>query len=491
MRKGLLSIFLILLSLSQTLAVESVLTLDKNKTPPKHCQQSIRSPSSVCSAVYDSWKNLCLVDLHPFCNQDFVCFICDSEPKENSKKKDKKKIDGVVDIPLEIINVNGETISESVKINGAQIDSSDARKTIFNKVITAFYGVKKLDTQKEVNDFFDRNNTVAIFGFDSSDIEGWDLFVNVLTSCSSFKYAFTHEKGLVDSSRANNQRVLTIKRKWDSQKVSHSEDFTLGDIEQFLLVNSNDMIYSYNEMDSPSKILGPELPTLFLLNPQANEKIRKTYENAAKLLKNEIKFVEGDPDNPVTERLLNYMRLTDSNEQGTGLWILILHYSTIYKYKFPFEEVNFLNILKFIQLYDQNKISRYYHTSPAPDPESNKGPLLEAVGSTFRDLVIDNDYNVFVDFYGSFCGHCKIFAPTLEEIAQEMSSDNLRFVKIEMSNNEIGEVDIHSYPTLILFKAGQKDRPIWYPENQSRDKDLVKAFIENNIKISDQEMPDI
>ncbi|MDD3348477.1 MAG: thioredoxin [Bacilli bacterium] len=61
---------------------------------------------------------------------------------------------------------------------------------------------------------------------------------------------------------------------------------------------------------------------------------------------------------------------------------------------------------------------------------------------------------VVADFYADWCGPCKMIAPFLKEIAEEIP--DITFVKINVDENEnlAAEFSVMSIPTLIIFKNG-------------------------------------
>ena len=63
---------------------------------------------------------------------------------------------------------------------------------------------------------------------------------------------------------------------------------------------------------------------------------------------------------------------------------------------------------------------------------------------------------VLVDFYADWCGPCRMLAPVIDELAQEMSGKlTVAKVDTDQSVNVAAEYEVTSIPTLILFKNGQ------------------------------------
>ncbi len=73
------------------------------------------------------------------------------------------------------------------------------------------------------------------------------------------------------------------------------------------------------------------------------------------------------------------------------------------------------------------------------------------------DEIINGDKPVLVDFWATWCGPCKMLAPTIEELAEELK-DEVVVAKLDVDKaQEIAvKYQVMSIPTLILFKDGKE-----------------------------------
>lgn len=76
---------------------------------------------------------------------------------------------------------------------------------------------------------------------------------------------------------------------------------------------------------------------------------------------------------------------------------------------------------------------------------------VELTTENFRDTIDNNDL-VVVDFWASWCGPCKTFAPVFEAAAEENEDVVFAKVNTEDAQELAAQFQIRSIPTLMIFK---------------------------------------
>ena len=76
--------------------------------------------------------------------------------------------------------------------------------------------------------------------------------------------------------------------------------------------------------------------------------------------------------------------------------------------------------------------------------------------ASFKSDVLESDKPVLVDFWADWCGPCKMIAPALEELSEELG-EKVTIAKMDIMENPgiPGEMGVQSIPYLVLFKNGE------------------------------------
>ena len=74
----------------------------------------------------------------------------------------------------------------------------------------------------------------------------------------------------------------------------------------------------------------------------------------------------------------------------------------------------------------------------------------------FDERVAKTSGPILVDFWAAWCQPCKDIAPSLEELAEEMSGQVwVAKIDIDQNGDLVNRFGIRSIPTLIVFKDGR------------------------------------
>lgn len=71
-----------------------------------------------------------------------------------------------------------------------------------------------------------------------------------------------------------------------------------------------------------------------------------------------------------------------------------------------------------------------------------------------------NEKIVIMEFFATWCNPCKMLSPVLEEFAKK--SDKVEIYKVDVDENSklADDLDIHSVPTLLIYKNGQIQKQV-------------------------------
>ncbi len=96
--------------------------------------------------------------------------------------------------------------------------------------------------------------------------------------------------------------------------------------------------------------------------------------------------------------------------------------------------------------------------------------------------VIHSDKPVFVDFWATWCGPCRMVSHIVEELSNEYEG-RVNFVKVDVDQNRelATKYNIMSIPTLAIFQNGE----VIAQSAGAASKEAIRNYIDKNIVAGD------
>lgn len=122
-------------------------------------------------------------------------------------------------------------------------------------------------------------------------------------------------------------------------------------------------------------------------------------------------------------------------------------------------------------------------------PEGKASPVLKLDNTNFEESVKEGI--VFVKFFAPWCGHCKVLAPTWEELALAYEgTDGVTIGHVDCTAGEQANralcdgQGVNGFPTLLIFKDGVKVEEY----NGKRELSDLKAFVDKHTVATEEKV---
>lgn len=82
--------------------------------------------------------------------------------------------------------------------------------------------------------------------------------------------------------------------------------------------------------------------------------------------------------------------------------------------------------------------------------------ISEVDTKNFDQEVLKSKTPVIIDFWAAWCGPCRLFTPTIEDVSKDYDK-KVKFMKVNVDENEriASEYSIMSIPTVLMFEKGE------------------------------------
>lgn len=84
--------------------------------------------------------------------------------------------------------------------------------------------------------------------------------------------------------------------------------------------------------------------------------------------------------------------------------------------------------------------------------------VLTITTENFQQEVLESEKTVLLDFWAEWCGPCRAFSPTVDEVAEERTDIKVGKVNVDEQKELARQFKIMSIPTVVVLKNGETVR---------------------------------
>lgn len=90
------------------------------------------------------------------------------------------------------------------------------------------------------------------------------------------------------------------------------------------------------------------------------------------------------------------------------------------------------------------------------------------------NTIITSSTPVLIDFHADWCGPCKMLAPILKQVKEELG-EGVKIVKIDVDKNQPLAVkyQVRGVPTMLLFKNGKQ---LWRQSGVLQKNEIISVI---------------
>lgn len=81
--------------------------------------------------------------------------------------------------------------------------------------------------------------------------------------------------------------------------------------------------------------------------------------------------------------------------------------------------------------------------------------VIHLTNENFNEEALQSKIPVFIDFFATWCGPCKMLAPIIDQLAEEVTDVKICKVDVDQEPELAQKFGVSSIPTLFLLKDGK------------------------------------
>ena len=361
----------------------------------------------------------------------------------------KYNIDG---FPTVIFFVNGE---QKEIFNGGR-DKESIIEWLYKRLINP---VHKIETIDDINEYQNEGKFNFIyFGQNKNNIQIYQNF----SLTQKFKFGLCQDLEIINKYKIIEPETAVYYKPFDEPSYVITKNITIENLEKIIEDNIYPLIYNGTK-ELLLFSVNYFQPAFFFFRNITDLKEKEYYESLKKIAlkyKGKIKFSIGDYNDNFVQEILNKSKIYIYEECSPTALIFDYdgHFNN-WKYDDFFSNYNETNLELFIKNWVDKKLDTLKLKTEEDPGKQEEGKVYKVVYQTFKRDVLYNKLNVFVKFYKPNDTLSKEIEPIYKDLAMKLKINrNIRIAEYNLEENYFDYIKIEHYPTLMLFRAGYKDK---------------------------------
>ena len=367
--------------------------------------------------------------------------------------------------------------------NGILIDEFNGEFT--KKELLNYYYKKYVNPLKLVNNLdelkteYENTDDIKLIYF-GNDKEKIKFLKNFSLKDNKHIYGIVNDTNILNNYNYAKLDHIALYKPYDD-KIQYLKDINEKNLKFFILNNSFPFII---DVKNGIEKINEKKTVLIYIRENSNNLYDNIIKNISIKYHKKLFFLISDTKGKYESILINKFNF-NKDDLKNNFKLFITENNTNYFYYKNNTNNNSNNFLNEFSL--SNFISDYMIRNYIPGLMSAEIPLFQnqivyqLVEKNFKKEVLENDLDVFVKFYKPTCIHCARIKEDWENTAKffEKYKEKVRIAEFNLLYNNIKYLRIKSWPTIYLFKKGEKGIPMKF--EGIRNKENFINFVLNNM----------
>ncbi|XP_006297318.2 protein disulfide isomerase-like 1-6 [Capsella rubella] len=346
----------------------------------------------------------------------------------------------------------------------------------------------KLETVDKASEFLKKHHTFILGLFENSEASsGYDEFVKAASLDNEIQFVETNSsdvaKLLFPNLKTNNMFVGLVKTEAE-RYTAYDGPCQAEKILEFVNSNKFPLVTKLTESNTVRVYSSPvKLQVMVFSKTDDFETLAQSLEDIARKFTLKLMLIYIDISNEnLAMPFLTLFWIEDAKKT------IVAAFDNNLNSKFLLEsDPSPNNIEEFCSGLAHGAVSPYYKSEAIPDNQNTS--VVVVVGRTFDELVLKSQENVLLEVHTPWCLNCEALSKQVEKLSKHFKGfENLVFARIDASANEHPKLKVDDYPTILLYKTGEKENPLKLATKSSAKE--MAVFINRELKPKDRSTKD-